>query len=318
MGHAVRVVAAIAAAVSVALVETTARDAAGARDVLAARGVDRASDSQLPLDARHESGQGVTAGYEGWFRNADGTFSLLVGYFNRNYRETLDIPVGPDNRFEPGPPDRMQPTHFLPRRQWGVFSVVVPADFGQQRLTWTLSAHGRSAAIPMGLNPLYEISPLKDPAQGNTPPVLKFDPSGAVFQGPPSGFAASYSAKVGDPLTLAVWATDDAVIDPDRKAGEPPVTLSWSLYRGAPAVVFSNAKPAVGKPDGKAVATATFGQPGEYVLRLQANDVSGEGGGGFQCCWTNAHVKVTVQPKSLFPLDLRLRQTVTSRYHKVQ
>jgi hypothetical protein len=28
---------------------------------------------------------------------------------------------------------------------------------------------------------------------------------------------------------------------------------------------------------------------------VQANDISGEGGGGFQCCWTNAHVKVTVK-----------------------
>ena len=25
------------------------------------------------------------------------------------------------------------------------------------------------------------------------------------------------------------------------------------------------------------------------------NDESGEGGGGFQCCWTNTYVKVTVK-----------------------
>jgi hypothetical protein len=35
--------------------------------------------------------------------------------------------------------------------------------------------------------------------------------------------------------------------------------------------------------------------PGDYVLRALANDASSEGGGGFQCCWTTAHVKVTVQ-----------------------
>ena len=33
---------------------------------------------------------------------------------------------------------------------------------------------------------------------------------------------------------------------------------------------------------------------GEYILRAQVNDRSGDGGGGFQCCWTNAHVKVSV------------------------
>ena len=38
--------------------------------------------------------------------------------------------------------------------------------------------------------------------------------------------------------------------------------------------------------------TATFSEPGEYVLRVFANDRSG--GGGSQCCWTNAFVRVNV------------------------
>ena len=42
-------------------------------------------------------------------------------------------------------------------------------------------------------------------------------------------------------------------------------------------------------------ATATFSAAGDYMLRVQANDESGEGGGGFQCCWTNTYVKVTVK-----------------------
>ena len=40
---------------------------------------------------------------------------------------------------------------------------------------------------------------------------------------------------------------------------------------------------------------ATFSAPGDYMLRVQANDESGEGGAGFQCCWTNTYVKVTVR-----------------------
>jgi hypothetical protein len=269
-----------------------------ALSVCVARGFSRASAAQLPLDAGHESGQGVTAAYEGWFRNADGTFSLLIGYFNRNFKETLDIPIGPDNRIDPGGPDQGQPTHFLPRRQWGVFTVSVPADFGDKKLTWTLTGHGKTTAVPMGLNPLYEVEPYKEAAQGNTPPVLKFDPNGQTFQGPPRGIAATLNAVVSAPLTLTLWATDDAVIDPDRKAGDTPVTVSWSQFRGPGAVTFSNPKPAVAKTDGLVSTTATFSAPGDYVLRAQANDVSGEGGGGFQCCWTNAHVKVVVKASS--------------------
>ncbi len=45
----------------------------------------------------------------------------------------------------------------------------------------------------------------------------------------------------------------------------------------------------------EATTTATFSAPGEYWLRAQINDSSGDGGGGDQCCWTSAHVIVTVK-----------------------
>jgi hypothetical protein len=241
----------------------------------------------------------VTAAYEGWFRNPDGTFSLLVGYFNRNHKETIDIPIGPNNRIEPGGPDRGQPTHFLPRRQWGVFTITVPADFGDQKLTWFLVANDKPTEIPMGLNPLWEVEPLKDAAKGNTPPVVRFEPEGPARQGPPLGISAFIEATVSEPMTLAVWASDDGLVDAyraDRKG--PPVTVTWSKFRGPGDVSFGSTKPEVDAADGgKATTTATFGEPGEYVLRLQANDVSGDGGGGAQCCWTNAHVKVSVKAR---------------------
>jgi hypothetical protein len=263
--------------------------------VLVAVGLLAASE-QLPLEPTRESGQGVTAAYEGWYRSSDGTIRLLVGYFNRNEKEVLEIPVGPDNRIEPGGPDRGQPTHFLPRRAWGVFTIALPADFGSQKLTWTLVAHGKMTQIPMALNPLWEVEPYKDAAQGNTPPVLRFAPDGPPHQGPPQGIQHTLEATAGEPLTLTAWASDDALVDPDRTEREgPPVTVSWSKFRGPGEVKFENAKPDVDFDNGgKATTAATFWLPGEYILRLQANDVSGEGGGGFQCCWTNAHVKVIV------------------------
>ena len=68
------------------------------------------------------------------------------------------------------------------------------------------------------------------------------------------------------------------------------------MFRGPGPVSFANPKPEINKADGKTTTTATFSAPGEYVLRVQANDSSGDGGMGFQCCWTNALVKVTVRP----------------------
>src|ERR1700686_4531279 len=94
----------------------------------------------LPLEPLHEAGASVTGAFEGWFKNPDGTFSLLLGYYNRNLKQELDIPIGPNNQIEPGGPDRGQPTHFLPGRQTGVFVITVPKEFtAQQRLTWTIT-----------------------------------------------------------------------------------------------------------------------------------------------------------------------------------
>jgi hypothetical protein len=68
------------------------------------------------------------------------------------------------------------------------------------------------------------------------------------------------------------------------------------MFRGRGSVTFENEKPPINKEDnGRSSTTATFSAPGDYILRLQGNDSTGEGGGGFQCCWTNVHVGVSVK-----------------------
>src|SRR5439155_13966502 len=143
-----------------------------------------ASAQSLPNEPRRVSGASVTAAFEGWFRNPDGSFSLLIGYFNRNQTQEVDVPLGPNNFIEPGGPDRGQPTHFRTGRQWGMFAIKVPRDFGQQRLTWTIVANGQTTSIPFYLHPDYEISPFREAAVGNTPPILAFDERGPTVQGP--------------------------------------------------------------------------------------------------------------------------------------
>ena len=58
-----------------------------------------ASAQQLAMEPLKESGSNVYPAYEGWYKNDDGTYTLLVGYYNRNKKETLDIPIGPDIPF---------------------------------------------------------------------------------------------------------------------------------------------------------------------------------------------------------------------------
>jgi hypothetical protein len=262
-----------------------------------------AQTQQVRVDPLHNSGRSVTGAFEGWFANSDGTFSLLLGYFNRNTTQELDIPIGAGNKIEPGGPDQGQPTHFLPGRQWGTFTVTVPKDFASKKLTWTLTTNGVTTVIPASLNSLYELSPLKD-ATGNTPPFVGFSETGPFVQGP-RGAGTSLKAIVGVPLPLQVWVADDASMIPgSRTPSTPAVTLAWGKFRGPGNVTFSNHRPAAEPSEflappntrfrGKASSEATFSEPGEYVLHLGANDWSGEGGQGFQCCWTNAQVKISV------------------------
>ena len=262
-----------------------------------------AQPQQVRVEPEHDSGQSVTGAFEGWFPNPDGTFSILLGYFNRNAKEELDIPIGAENKIEPGGPDYGQPTHFLPHRQWGVFTVIVPKEFGSKKLIWTLTANSVTTAIPASLAPLWELSPFQD-ATGNTPPFVGFSDKGPFVQGP-RGTSTQMKATAGVPLPVEVWVADDAHLAPgESRPHKPAVTLSWGKFRGPGNVTFSNNRPLPEESQfaappqtvfrGKASITATFSEPGEYVLHLTANDWSGEGGQGFECCWTNAQVSVSV------------------------
>jgi len=262
----------------------------------------------LPAEPAHDSGQSVTGAFEGWFKNPDATFSLLFGYFNRNQKQELDIPVGVDNRFDAGGPDlgfqdQGQPTHFLAGRQWGVFTVIVPADFGTKKLIWSITANHLTTTIPAKVDPLWEISPFREEGMGNTPPMVRLAEGGPSVQGP-RRFSVAMTAKVGSPLTLTAWVADDAKLGlGQRPPAAPAVSLTWSKFRGPGDVTFASARPRVEADaraaggaafSGKGSTIATFSEPGEYELLVVANDWSGEGGRGFQCCWTPAHVKVSV------------------------
>jgi len=270
--------------------------------------------AQQPVDGPPRgSGSGVTGSFEGWFDNADGTHNFLLGYLNRNRAVEVDVPIGPDNHIDPGGPDMGQPTHFLPGRQIGAFVITVPKSFtGEQRLTWTITVNGQTNVIPLHLVPDYVVNPMMEAAVRNTPPVIHlFEQNASGNQGPVATLskAPAKTTTVSMPLALPLWADDDAKYTNNSSVPlpepRPPVTLTWSVYRGAGKVTFDTRTPrmqavkggAVDQPyTGRATVNAKFSEPGEYVLHVTANDYSGRGGGGFMCCWSTALVKVLVTP----------------------
>ena len=168
------------------------------------------SVAQLPLSPDSAAGQTVTPVFEGWYVNPDGTHSIVFGYYNRNLEEVLDIPIGPNNFMEPGAANQGQPTHFGSRRHWGVFAVQVPADFGNERIVWTLKIRGETFAVPGSLKRDWQVDALGGEAgSGNTPPRLKFKTNKMEGFGPAGVVADSPSVAAGVPSRISVWASDD-------------------------------------------------------------------------------------------------------------
>ncbi len=106
------------------------------------------------------------------------------------------------------------------------------------------------------------------------------------------------TATMANPLTVTAWVTDDgkytSASGARQKSNNAPVTLHWTKYRGPGTVTFATDRP--GLENGSATTSVRFSEAGDYVLHVQVNDTSGDGGGGFQCCWTNGEVKVSVKP----------------------
>lgn len=268
-----------------------------------------AQSERLPSQPAGLFGGSVTGAYDGWFTDSSGDRLFLVGYYNRNRSEVLDLPIGPANRIEPGGPDLGQPTTFMPGRHIGMFVVRVPKNFTEQdALTWTLVSHGETTRIPLRLTPDYFVSPFGGEQVGNEPPVVRFA-GGRALKGPTATIQSAFevSARAGHPQPLTLNTEDDAHYTSGTSAiprnPPPPVGIHWSKYRGPGTVSFDRARPAVSVERGggvnvpfagSATSTVTFSAPGTYVLHASVNDFSGEGGSGEVCCWTNVLIRATV------------------------
>jgi len=229
----------------------------------------RAADAQTRF--MFLRGQSIHPSFEGWWPNNDGSFTLWFGYMNSNWEEELDFPIGSENYFSIAEPntlddltveafdaataDRGQPTHFYPRRNPFLFTVQVPADFGEREVVWTLTSHGRTNRAFATLSADYRMDPqvlstevggafgsLDDRLRTNLPPDL------AVEGG------MQRSAKVGEPLTLIASANDPdnfpersdrgqlpkdldefyttAGVGSSVVSSAPGVRLSWIVFRG--------------------------------------------------------------------------------------
>ena len=269
----------------------------------------------LVLADTYQQGRHVEPAYEGWRPNPDGTFSFMFGYMNENWSEEPDAAIGDNNSFSPGDADRGQPTHFLPRRNRFNFEVVVPSDWGDRELVWTLNINGVERKAYATLKDDYLVDNMviasetgslgpgtsSPESRANIPPI-------ATIQGD-----NIRSTRVGEAVILSTQVIDDGLPVTRR---DPTITedalrrrmmrapskltvqkinglfLAWNVYRGKGKVTFDPPMPkpwedtrtAANSPwgalwlppeipeDGIYEVTATFDEPGTYILWTRADD----------------------------------------------
>ncbi len=255
-------------------------------------------EGPLPLTPLAPAGDIVAPFFDGWYKNPDGTYTFSFGYFNRNTQEIVEIPVGPDNFIEPAEYNGLQPTHFRPvsyggfsgRRERGTFAVTVPADF-QGEVVWTITHAGKTSSVPgRATYGAYELSHSPQ-AAGSLPPILKVDRNAQPHFGRGPEATTSLTAKVGQPVSLWVWGEDRGERDARYQ-----VNATWVKHQGPGEVTFApTTLRTPSQPGGELTTTATFGAPGEYVVRVRVdNFTTSDSSFADQCCWSNGYYRVTV------------------------
>ena len=277
---------------------------------------------QRPLGPQPDVELRVAPFFDGFYTNPDGTITFSFGYSNLNRGETVEIPLGPDNVIQPKEFDGRQPTSFPPvvadapdgggaagrgrpdrrDRERGVFTVTVPAGFSGD-VVWTLRHRGQTYSVPArAKNSAYSLRwPM---AMGSMPPLLRFRPDGPAGRGPSGIDAGPLQASVGAPLSVSVSIVDDSKREKEpievKAPGANPkaaLNVTWYKHSGPGPVAFAPAKQPIRNCKGTATTSATFKQPGEYVIRVRADNFGRvDTSAGNQCCWTNGYMKVSVKP----------------------
>ena len=265
-----------------------------------------AQRSHLPYQLKYDVGQTIQPIFQGWSRNDDGSREMHFGYLNRNYSDEIHIPVGKDNFIDMAGLDNIQnqPTYFQTRNNRDVFTVTVPADFGNREIVWRLTSQGQTLEAIGWLQAEWEI----DEYGGYTP-----DPEVLANQPPELEVQSANSVKLPSTLKLTAKVLDDGLPKPEpeeketsvnewnrtplltrpsdaleiptnvphlqtnvrgtKQKPQPPkdkLTVSYSVWRG-PANIST--EPMFGEVvDGLTTTDIAFSKPGEYQLKVHAFD----------------------------------------------
>ena len=217
-----------------------------------------------PLAAYAQQNQPIYPVYDGFLKNADGSYTLSFAYFSHN-ADPVTIAPGAANSFGPTPGDRMQPTTFKPGHWRFQCVMVVGADF-DGKMKWTLTHGGvTTGTSERMLQSNWNL--LEGAAQLGKIDYAKV-PKGVCLNQPPIVRVLGVTSRPNNPATLSVAVNEELnLFGSAHDEGLPRgkgLAVEWKVLNGPGAVKFTI--------PGSARTKAIFSAPGAYELELTATD----------------------------------------------
>jgi hypothetical protein len=219
--------------------------------------------SVFPAVSHAQTNQPIYPAYDGFVKNADGSYTISFGYFSHN-ADPVKIPPGAENGFAPEPADRQQPILFKPG-QWRFQCVmVVNPDFAG-KMRWTLNYAGTTTGTSERM--LQSNWNLVEGAAELSRIDFAKAPRGVCLNRTPTVRILGKTARKGE-VTMDASTTEElqlfgSVSDEGLPRGRD-LAIEWKMLKGPGQVAFSNPRAARTK--------ATFTVPGLYALELSATD----------------------------------------------
>ncbi len=219
----------------------------------------------LTSAARAQEKQPIYPAYDGFLKNADGSYTIAFAYFSHN-AEPVTVPAGAANAFSPGAGDRMQPVTFKPGHWRFQCVMVMPPDF-DGKLTWTLDYAGNKTGTSQSM--LQSNWFLVEGAEDLAKVDFKNAPKGVCLNRPPSVRVLGANRRDGKEVlgVVAAVGQQESLFGSVNDEGLPrngALKASWKQVSGPGQAKFENAA--------SARTHVVYPSAGAYVLELSASD----------------------------------------------
>lgn len=219
----------------------------------------------LARPAEAQQNQPIYPAYDGFLKNADGSYTIAFAYFSHN-SDVVSIPPGPNNGFSAGVADRMQPTVFKPGH-WRFQCVMVVGPEFDGKLSWNLTYADKKTGTSQSM--LQSNWYLVEGAQELSRVDFRSVPRNVCLNRAPQVRVLGANRHDGKDVlgTVGVVNQQESLFGSVNDEGLPrnsALKATWKQVSGPAQATFEDAN--------RARTHVVYPAAGQYVLELAASD----------------------------------------------